>query len=220
MFPLQHVPYPLYKIMANSKICTVSSCTKKRNYKLYCSAHYHRWKKWGDPEGGTARTGAPLRFTLDAAKTKTNECIIWPYATSSNGYGNLIIDGKNCKPHIEVCKITHGEKPSSAHEAAHACRNPSCVNPKHLRWATPKENAKDKIKHGTVTKGRKAVGAAKISEAQAIQIIKLLDQKTNYELADLFGCSYGIVRGIRSGEKWKWLQHYKSSSSPVKGSKP
>ncbi len=31
--------------------CQVEGCTTPKRYKLYCTAHHVRWKKWGDPLG-------------------------------------------------------------------------------------------------------------------------------------------------------------------------
>jgi hypothetical protein len=50
-----------------------------------------------------------------------------------------------------MCKLAHGPAPTPKHHAAHSCGkgHEACINPKHLRWATPRENAADAKLHGT-----------------------------------------------------------------------
>lgn len=61
-----------------------------------------------------------------------DECLLWPFSGNWNGYGHLGIKGKIHKAHRIMCKLAHGEPPTSKHVAAHSCHNPPCVNPKHL----------------------------------------------------------------------------------------
>lgn len=51
-----------------------------------------------------------------------------------------------------MCILAHGLPPSPKHMAIHSCGNGhlSCVNPKHLRWGTGKDNIQDAIRHRTM----------------------------------------------------------------------
>ena len=54
--------------------------------------------------------------------------------------------------HRWVLELAVGPPPFDRAEAAHApliCNNPSCVSPKHLRWATHAENMADTVIDGT-----------------------------------------------------------------------
>jgi hypothetical protein len=48
-----------------------------------------------------------------------------------------------------MCILAHGLPPDAKMLAIHSCGNGhlSCVNPKHLRWGTTKDNAKDAALH-------------------------------------------------------------------------
>jgi hypothetical protein len=67
--------------------------------------------------------------------------------------------------HRFVCQEVHGAPPSDRHHAAHSCGkgHEGCINPRHLRWATPLENAHDAIVAGTYPHGE-TVGTAKLTE--------------------------------------------------------
>ena len=51
-----------------------------------------------------------------------------------------------------MCILAHGLPPTPKHMAIHSCGNGhlSCVNPKHLRWGTGKDNIQDAIRHRTM----------------------------------------------------------------------
>lgn len=65
------------------------------------------------------------------------------------GYGLLNIHGVSVRAHIIACAITNNNIIPDGFEAAHLCGFSLCVEPKHLKFKTPKDNAKDKIEHGT-----------------------------------------------------------------------
>lgn len=73
-----------------------------------------------------------------------------------SGYGTILrmIDGKR-KPfrvHVVACEVGHGPKPDGK-QVAHSCHNRACCNPRHLRWATSKENIGDSVAAGRTAKG-------------------------------------------------------------------
>jgi len=90
-----------------------------------------------------------------AAAQNVDHCIIWPFALTPHGYGRVRYKGVRTSAHRVVLEMAKGPPPSSDYVAAHApviCHNPSCVNPRHLRWASVLENSKDRILDGTAAK--------------------------------------------------------------------
>ena len=137
---------------------------------------------------------------------ETDECVPWPYARDSSGYGVRRVEGKAQRTHVLACIQAHGPQPSpQQYIVAHSCRNPPCMNPRHLRWATQLENMRDAIAHDTWSRGERH-GIAVLTDEQVIDI------RESYALgASMGGLArhYGVhritVRSIIRGEHWKHL---------------
>lgn len=192
--------------MATSRLCSIEDCGKPHAGRGYCWAHYERLMSHGDPLGGGTSKGELLRWIHDVALHHTgNECLIWPYGRR-RGYGKLRVDGKLSDAHRYLCQLAHGDPPTPEHEAAHSCGNGDhgCVNPNHLDWKTRIENMADKLVHGTHTRGERNV-QAKISEADAREIIALRGKALQKHIAKRFGISIAYVGKIQRGVSWSWL---------------
>jgi hypothetical protein len=139
--------------MASDKICSIEGCGKRHVARGWCNAHWQRWKDHGDPMAGVPLRRRALGGEVDrwlreiAIPYSGDECLIWPYAKDSDGYGSI----RNRGVHRVVCEEVNGERPTLKHEAAHSCGNGhlACCAPSHLRWATHAENMADAIEHGT-----------------------------------------------------------------------
>jgi hypothetical protein len=109
--------------------------------------------------------------------------------------------------HRLVCKAAHGPPPEGKPETAHSCGKGhlGCINPNHLRWASPKENNADKIAHGTANRGDRC-NLAKLSEASVIEIKRLLGAVPNPMLAARFNISVAAINAIASGRTWSYIQ--------------
>lgn len=142
--------------------CSVAGCHRREKARRFCSAHYNRWQKYGDPTDGRPERAAPgetIRF-LEAVAIPFSgvECLLWPYGKYPNGYGQIRIGGGTKVVSRLVCERAHGQPPTPKYEAAHSCGNGhlGCVNPQHLRWATSKENKLEGAIHRAAGIGRKA----------------------------------------------------------------
>lgn len=138
-----------------------------------------------------------------------DECLIWPHKRKATGYGEIRVLGVKNKwvmVHRVVCEAVNGPPPSKRHQAAHSCGkgHEGCVSPKHLRWATPQENAADRIAHGTDNRGERN-GRAKLTRRQAREILDLKGQMLHREIAEKFGVSDNLVSAIHTGRRWASL---------------
>jgi hypothetical protein len=161
------------------KACAVDGCNGNahnaaKGGRGWCVAHYTRWRRHGDPTGGGTNTGAPLAFLEQALASETNDCINWPYGRGWKGRAKVWIGGRNCPAARVICERAHGAPPTPEHEAAHSCGkgHVGCINPRHLRWATPKENNADRLIHGTDLRGERN-HLAKLAEADVREIRRL-----------------------------------------------
>lgn len=172
--------------------CVISGCDGIGSSSRFglCCAHAHRKRRYGTPLGGRRgkRTpnGIPYQWLLDHVDHEGHDCLIWPFAKRHKGYGGIVMkDGFTRSPHREICILAHGQPPFEDAIAAHSCGNGhnGCVNPKHLSWATTKENAIDRSLHRS----------GSLSEVQIRAMRALSPQFTVPELAAVFGIDEWVV---------------------------
>lgn len=187
-------------------ICTVSDCRKTVEARGLCGAHYYRWRKHGDPLGGRTPNGEALRYLRDVVLAyEGDDCLIWPYIKSADGYGLINRPGGNVAVVSRmVCEETKGPPPSPDHDAAHSCGkgNLGCVTKAHLSWKTRLANVADAIAHGTHIAGERS-GRAKLNWEQVRQIRAAAGTMAQAEIGALFGVGYRTVGRIIAGTTWK-----------------
>lgn len=172
----------------------------------WCWMHYYRIRRHGDPS--YTENGKPQEWLLAHVDFDGEACLTWPFGARDNGYGTMVFDGAHVSAHRKMCELANGPPPSSEHEAAHDCGRGhlGCVNPTHLLWKTPTENAADKIGHGTSLRGTKN-HRAKLNSRQVLAIREEYARGgTSYaRLAEKYGVSTGAIASIVRRENWAWL---------------
>lgn len=187
--------------------CSIEGCGKPQRARTYCSAHYQRWKRHGDPlEGGTP-TGEPEQFYQDVVRPyEGDDCLIWPYSRSEGGYGLIWRDVRMERVCRLVCEEDKGTPPTPEHEAAHSCGKGhlGCVTRRHLSWKTHAENMADTLVHGTHSRGERST-SAKLTEVQVREIRSLKGKFTQKQVSEKYGISPTNVSAIQAGKAWAWL---------------
>lgn len=190
--------------MATSRICSIPDCGKPHYGRSLCRRHYgNAWYNDRLPPRSMLEPHQGAAFVRQALQTKTDDCILWPYAKVTNGYGITRIDGKSVTTHRYVCEQKHG--PSDLH-ALHRCGVPACINPNHLRWGTPQENTDDCKAHGTMAKGERA-GHARLTEIQVREIRLRLTQPMKRgdvkALARKYSVNKATILDISKSRTWR-----------------
>jgi hypothetical protein len=147
--------------------------------------------------------GVPMRWMLAHVAHEGDECLVWPFAKRSDGYANLCTG----PAYRVMCRLAHGEPPTTKHQAAHSCGRGGrgCINPRHLRWATRKENCADALLHGTRALGERH-GAAILTEANVLKIKYLCaNGMSQSEAGRRFGVAFQTIWEIVHGHNWKHL---------------
>jgi len=90
-------------------------------------------------------------------------------------------------------------------QVAHWNGDPGDNRVENLRWATAKENIKDRARHGRTAKGEKS-GSSKL-DRKAVKTIKRLKDSglSACEIAHLACVNYSTILSIWRGETWKHL---------------
>lgn len=199
-----------YRNRDRGSVCQVDGCGKPAKARGWCGAHYRRWHKHGDPGESFPRgssVGSPQRYFYEVVLAyEGDDCLPWTFGRSSDGYGRMRHGGKARNVHRVVCEEENGPPPSSKHDAAHSCGkgHEGCVAKRHLSWKTRSKNQMDRVAHGTSNRGEQC-GAAKITEPQAREVLRLRGIATQREIAALFGVSQAAVYAIHARRNWAWL---------------
>jgi hypothetical protein len=188
--------------------CNIDGCRATARTRGWCSAHYQRWRRSGNPNGcGGTERGAPRRFYERVVLSYDDGvCLAWPFARLNNGYPEMRHNGSMVLVSRLVCEAEHGPPPTPRHYAAHSCGNGhrGCVNRRHLRWATPAENHDDMIVHGNSTRGIKNP-QARLDDASVHRIRTLAATHTQKQIAAMFGVRRETISKILLGKRWAWL---------------
>lgn len=149
--------------------------------------------------------GESLRFFYENVAAETDECVLWPYTTDTPGYGRVWVRPHLKSVHIMACEYGHGPKPSPAHQAAHLCGVRVCMNPRHLRWATPSENNWDKARHGTLLVGEEHPNA-RLKASDVLEIRKRAATETARQIQrDYPSVGVANIYQIINRRRWKSL---------------
>lgn len=137
------------------------------------------------------------RFLMAHVDHQGDDCLIYPYACCTPGYGISSYQKKRHLAHRFICEQKNGPPPEG-HLAAHSCGNRRCVNPKHLSWKTHAGNQLDRREHGTNSKRQ-----AKLTLRQAMQIRALKGLESAPETAAKYSITESNVRLIQEGKTWR-----------------
>lgn len=136
--------------------------------------------------------------------------------TKAGAYGYLSVslhrDGVQKTRHVHqlVAQSFLGEPPEGL-VVLHGDKGKTCNELSNLSYGTLSQNAIDRVRDGTDTRGTNN-GKARLSEEDVLAIYATpTGYGVNVELAKRFGVTIGAIKSIRQGKSWKWLTKSESN---------
>lgn len=131
--------------------CVVHGCRGEYVARGYCSTHYQRVRRWGSSDLHKVPAEPSVDLVLERGNVdRTGECWLWR-STFHRGYGVIGLGGRGGKvwlAHRLLYTLANGEVAEGL-VLHHVCRNPACVNPRHLEPMSRRD-------HVLIHDGRKA----------------------------------------------------------------
>lgn len=118
------------------------------------------------------------------------ECWEWIGASHKRGYGEVRENGKGVRVSRKAYELWNGEIPNGM-EVMHACDNPPCCNPQHLKLGTHTDNMLDASSKGRLRR--------KISPDQ-VELVKL-DPRFYRIISEDYGISLALISSIKNGTR-------------------
>lgn len=140
----------------------------------------------------------------------TNDCWKWLGTKDKNGYGLMYVghilgSGTTIRSNILSHLINIGPIPKGLF-VCHTCKSKECCNPEHLELGTPRKNARDRVRDGTVLVGSNNP-SSKLSVQDVKEICRLYfnEKYTQVKLGELFGVDYTTIGLITTGKHWSHI---------------
>lgn len=174
-----------------------------------CASHYYKYNTYGDALAKRKRRPAPaIEFIEMALEYEGDECLLFPFNRSKDGYARAEIGGKFVYVSRFICEEYRGSPPTPKHQAAHNCGQgrQGCITKRHLVWKTSAENIADKRLHGTALIGSRH-HQAKLDEERVREIRRLRGCMKLPDIAALYGVSRSTISDILYGKTWLHVQH-------------
>lgn len=148
-------------------------------------------------------TPVPDRFW--AKVDKSGDCWLWTSAVATSGYGVLNIDGRTVRAHRLSWALANGRIPDGT-LGLHRCDVRLCVRPEHLFLGSYADNMADAAAKGRTSRGTHRPTAS-MTTSGVHEVRRLVASGlSDVEVAQALAITRSVVRNIRTGHTWAWLQ--------------
>lgn len=138
------------------------------------------------------------RFEASISPEPNSGCWLWTGCYSSNGYGQICVDGRGMNTHRASWIYHNGPIPNGMC-VRHHCDNRACVNPAHLCLGTLNDNNQDKVARGN--------GAGERNSGVKLSFAKVREIRASNEMQSVLARKYGVhqslISRIKRYENWR-----------------
>ena len=190
--------------------CSIENCARPVLSRGWCSLHYQRWQRHGDPLAG--KTFKPRGLNLEEAfawfmpgdPPPADECWDWTGGLAAGRYGTFRFSGGNVLAHVASHRIYNTNDPVTEEKpfVLHSCDRPICCQPAHLHADTQANNVLEAVERNRHTHGEHH-HRARLKEPDVLFIRQ--SPLSNVALANMFGVHKETVGCIRRRKSWKHL---------------
>lgn len=200
--------------------CSISDCHDQAVTRGWCTKHYTRWLRHGDPLAVAAWV-ADTRTRLDARtdmRGGLDTCHLWQGPPDSEGYGRMDVGGRKLRVHVIAWELENGPVPPGM-AVDHECHNRAvqeglcrpgkcmhrlCRNERHLMAKPPAQHIQDSPPHDH-PRGA-AHPRAVLTEQEVVEIRALLTRgMIQRRVAVRYGITRSTVSAIKDRRSWAWL---------------
>lgn len=190
--------------------CAVDGCARPVLSRGWCSLHYQRWQRHGDPLAGRSRR--PLGMSereafawfMPGDPPPADECWDWTGGLAAGRYGTMSFGANSVLAHVVSHRIynTHDPITDEKPYVLHSCDRPICCQPAHLHADTQANNVLEAVERNRHTHGE-GHHRARLKEPDVLFIRQ--SSLSNVALANTFGVHKQTVAAIRQRKSWKHL---------------
>lgn len=142
------------------------------------------------------------------AKIQESDSGCWLFGTglSSEGYGQMRIDGKIYRAHHVAWMLYRDPLSLNGDDVCHTCDVRNCVNPKHLFLGTRLDNMQDASRKGRMSRTHQLSGInhpmAKLTVTEVKEIRVLGGQVVQRKLAKRYKVTQRVIGNILHGKSY------------------
>ncbi|QIN93650.1 HNH endonuclease [Gordonia phage DumpsterDude] len=188
--------------------CSLPDCARPHRRNGLCDMHDRRMKRTGTTDSPVKSLAERFWAKVDkdgpVIRPELGKCWVWTGATKDGGYGVIRPSGQRSGPPAKAHRVSaeFAGMDVAGRFVLHACDNPPCVNPAHLRPGAPIDNVEDMVSRGRQGRGETS-GTNKLTGDQVSEIRELVAAgMLHREVAERFGVARSNVTRIVNRQGW------------------